>query len=126
VARLRHLRWLSLHGLRKLSSLRGIEELDQLETLAVSACRGISGIQEVQGLARLKKLQVDNCGDVASLSPLEGLKSLELITFCDSTNIVDGNLSYLEKYDNLERLGFSNRRHYTHKLKEFRATHLHS
>jgi hypothetical protein len=61
---------------------------------------------------------VNNCGDIETLKPLSRLTSLEWVTFSESTNIVDGDLSSLFQM-RLSRIAFQNRRHYSHKREAF-------
>jgi Leucine-rich repeat (LRR) protein len=110
---------LRLAGLRRLTSLAGIEGLKNLEELNINTCRAIGSIQEVGSLLRLKKLHLTNDGDIESLNPLENLAQLEWVTFAESTNILEGDLSVLFRLRNLSRVSFQNRRHYSHRREDF-------
>ena len=123
IASLGNLLSLRLANLRKLGSLAGIEALVKLEELDVSTCRKISSISEVEALSHLRKLHINNDGDIASLKPLDAIGGLESVVFCESTNIVDGDLSPLKRQKNLSNVSFQNRRHYSHKREEFRVDH---
>jgi hypothetical protein len=114
------LTFLRLAALRCLNSLGGIEHLKALEVLHINTCRRISSVAEVGSLFRLRKLFLNNCGDIESLKPLSGLTSLEWVTFYESTNIVDGDLSPLHQ-KKLSSISFQNRRHYSHKREAFDA-----
>jgi len=116
---LKRLRSLRLGGLRRLTSLAGIEGLANLEQLTIDTCRAITSIAEVEHLARLKKLHLNNDGNIASLKPLEKLTALESVLFYESTNITDGDLSPLMRLKHLVRVSFQNRRHYSHKREDF-------
>jgi len=120
---LKRLRYLRLANLRRLTSLAGIEELAALEELNIDTCRAIGSIGEVGSLSRLRKLHVSNANEIESLKPLEKLSGLEWVTFVESTNIRDGDLSPLLRQKNLSRVSFQNRRHYSHRREDFGAAY---
>ena len=108
----------------RLTSLKGIETLANLEELEIHTCRGIGSIEEVGSLSHLQKLHLDNDGDIESLKPLEKLNSLVSLSFYESTNILDGDLSpLLHHQKSLSRVSFQNRRHYSHRREELRGYH---
>jgi hypothetical protein len=116
---LSRLQYLRLANLRKLRSLAGIEALTNLEELTIHTCRAISSIDQVGSLSRLKKLNVNNCGDIESFRPLNRLRNLEMVVFYETTNVLDGDLSPLERQPNLTRVSFQNRKHYSHRREDF-------
>ena len=116
---LRSLRSLRLANLKKLASLEGIGGLIDLEELEVHTCRSIGSIEALASLTKLRTLDINNDGAIASLKPLEKLRLLERVTFYESTNILDGDLSPLKMQKNLSRVAFQNRRHYSHQREEF-------
>ena len=116
---LRNLRFLRLGGLRRLASLAGVEDLVNLETLQVHTCRAIRRVGELGHLSKLRELHLDNDGDISSLRPLDALDALESVSFYESTNIVDGDLSPLLRQKALRRVSFKNRRHYSHRREDF-------
>ena len=118
---LKNLRSLRLANLKRLTSLAGIEGLAELEELEIHTCRGVSSINEIGHLSRLRKLNLNNDGEIATLKPLEKLSALESVSFYESTNIVDGDLSPLMRQMNLVRVSFQNRRHYSHQREDFGA-----
>ncbi len=115
---LKKLQSLRLGNLRRLTSLAGIEGLTALEELDMEACRKIGSIDEVGSLPRLKKLFPSNDGAIETLAPLEKLGQLERVTFVESTNILDGDLSPLLRQKYLSRVSFQNRRHYSHRRED--------
>lgn len=115
------LRSLRLANFRCLISLAGLEKLKNLEALEIDTCRGVCSIDEIGSLHRLRHLHLSNDGDIASLKPLAKLKDLESITFPESTNIIDGDLSVIVNQKNLSCVSFQNRRHYSHRREEFSA-----
>ncbi len=106
--------YLRLGGLRRLRSLAGIESLSSLEELDVNTCRGLTMIDEVRHLTRLKRLLLNNCGAIQTLTPIRTLAELELVSFYESTNIVDGDLSPLVRPERPIVAAFRERRHYSH------------
>jgi len=117
---LRRLRMLRLAGLRVLDSLKGVENLINLEELNINTCRRIRSIEEIGNLSRLRKLYLNNNGKIQSLKPIGRLRWLESVTFSDSTEIVDGDLSPLARQKHLTSVSFQNRRHYSHSREELR------
>lgn len=118
---LQNLQSLRLGDFKKLVSIDGIEVLSSLKVLSLDKCRGISSIEPIGSLPRLRVLDLSNLGDIETLKPLETLRELERVTFVESTNIVDGDLSPLLRLKNLSFVSFQNRRHYSHKREEFAA-----
>ena len=116
---LKRLRSLRLANLRRLSSLAGIEGLANLEELEIHTCRAITSINEVSVLSRLQKFQLNNDGDIESLKPIAKLACLKWMSFYESTNILDGDLTPLLYQKTLSRVTFQNRRHYSHRREEF-------
>ena len=116
---LRKLRSLRLGNLRTLTSLAGIQELTNLEELTIHTCRKIYSIDELGYLCKLRKLVLNNDGDIESFKPLARLTGLELVVFCESTNVMDGDLSALLTQKKLPGVSFQNRKHYSHRREEF-------
>ncbi len=111
---LQQLEFLGLYELKMLHSLDGIEELLHLKSLEVSGCTKIKSLKPIENLINLTKLHVINDGKIDSISPVKNLLQLEELIFYESTNIVDGDLTYLLKLGRLKNIAFQNRRHYTH------------
>jgi hypothetical protein len=120
---LKRLKYLRLANLRQLTSLAGIEELTGLEELNIDTCRRIGSIDEVRSLSQLRRLHLGNSGEIESLKPLEKVSGLESVTFVESTNIHDGDISPLTRQKNLSRVSFQNRRHYSHRREDFGAAY---
>lgn len=120
LARLRSLR---LGNLRRLTSLAGIESLTELEEVNINTCRKIRSIDHLGQLSKLRKLFLSNLGDIESLKPLQNLSNLEAMSFPESTNILDGDLSPLLTNKRLSGVSFQNRRHYSHRREEFGSAH---
>lgn len=116
---LKKLKRLRLANNRQLVSLCGIESLDMLEDLDVNTCKKLTNIEPVKYLKRLQRLQLNNLGTIDSLAPVQSLSSLEMITFYESTDVLDGQLTPLLDKPSLKTVSFKNRRHYTHCTDDF-------
>lgn len=119
LADLKRLRTLGLYRLRRLSSLKGIESLQALETLEVQECRQLESLGGVGKLRHLRRLLITDLGEIESISFLRDLRELEEVLFYGSTNVKDGNLSFLTWLPKLRNLSFQNRRHYSHRREQF-------
>lgn len=117
---LEKLRKLRLGNLKQLKSLQGIEKLKQLSELEIHRCKNINNISALWGLVTLKKLLMLDLGSIESIKGIENLKLLETFLFYESTNIVDGDLTPLLKLNNLSKISFKNRKHYTHLREDFK------
>lgn len=62
---------------------------------------------------------MNNRGNIASLHSRDNLSDLEVVLFYESINIVDGDLLAVMRRQNLSRVSFQNRRHYSHRREEF-------
>lgn len=113
------LKELKLANLNKIISLDGIEQLDQLETLELYKCKKLFDISQIWKLKKLKNLFLLDIGNISSIKSITGLTELEKFIFYESTNISDGDLSPLFKLQNLSKVSFQNRRHYSHKREDF-------
>jgi len=113
------LRSLRLGDLRLLERLKGIQDLTRLGKLEINTCRKVSSIEEIAPLVNLRELYLDNLGSLQSLEPLKSLHELRCLTFVESTNVTDGNLSMLLHLPNLETVVFQNRKHYSHGREAF-------
>jgi hypothetical protein len=116
---LHDLRSLRLGDLRKLKSLKGIDKLAKLEKLEVNTCPKIPSISELSELFSLRELHLNNLGNIQTLEPIRRLRNLEWVTFYESTNVLDGDLSPLVALPKLMKISFQNRRHYSHRRESF-------
>jgi len=101
---------------RKLCDIKALGSLKCLRWLTIDGSKLIDDLSVLAGLKNLEYLNVTGLGEVKSLVPLEALKKLKAVTFCGSTNIVDGDLTPLTVLPNLGMLNFVGKRHYTHRL----------
>lgn len=115
---LNKIRVLDLYMCTKLLSLKGIEALSCLKTLEVVTCKKITDLTSVGSLNALTRFMFSNCGEVISLLPLIYCKNLEELFFIESTNVMDGNLTFFKKLPKLKKMRFANRKHYSHTREE--------
>lgn len=111
-----HLKSLTLAYNSKLNDMRDIGKLTELESLDIEACKKIGSVNELATLVNLRKLYLNNCGSIESLKPLMNLAKLEDFRFWESTNIVDGDLSFVFDHPRLDpkKVAFQPRNHYSH------------
>jgi hypothetical protein len=98
-----------------------LDALTELVELEITNCPRLERIDVVARLAELQKLTLGNNGKVESLKPLRGLRNLHWLTFPESTNIVDGDLTPLLELPSLRKVAFQNRRHYSHRREQIVA-----
>ncbi len=116
------LKFLGLYALKKLEFLDGIEKCVKVEKLEISMCKCFRSIEAIGNLQNLQYLEIIDCGDIDSIHPLSKLKHLNKFFFFGTTNIVDGDLKTLQKF-NLAypaTISFQNRKHYTRKREDFK------
>jgi hypothetical protein len=117
--KLQKLRSLRLGNLRLLQSLDGIETLSELRRLLVQTCRAIHSISPLSQLKNLEEVFLLNGGKIETLKPLIGLPNLRTVVFYESTNIVDGDLTFLHSNERITSVAFQNRKHYSQKMQDF-------
>jgi protein phosphatase 1 regulatory subunit 7 len=117
IQRFPKLHTLSLSYLLKLTTISTVNKLKSLEILDCDNCRKISDHQAIVKNKSLKILRYNSCGSIQNLRFLSQLANLEEFRFV-GTNIVDGNLNFLL---NLKRIGFLDKRHYSHTSDEIDA-----
>lgn len=115
ISALGELKFLGIYVARRLASLDGLQRLEHLTHLEVNSCKRIGNISALAELTSLEKVHLCNDGDLASLAPLSSHQGLKVVLFSESTNIIDGDLSVLERLPNLENTSLMNRRHYSHR-----------
>lgn len=119
LARLKHIKYLSICNLKHLNSLKGIQDLMKIEELEIQGCKGISSISEVLNLKKLRRLLLIDLGNIGSLKGIECLTELQELLFYESTNIIDGDLTPVTKLKKLSKISYQNRKHYSHKREDF-------
>lgn len=116
------LREFSVYAAPKLEDIKGLTELRQLEELEIENCKRIRDYVELGNIVSLKKIILTNSGKIESLSFIQKLSRLNFISFW-GTNVLDGNLSYCE---NISYVGFDDKKHYSHSMKQFKARPAHA
>ncbi|MFC5282635.1 hypothetical protein [Pedobacter alpinus] len=116
---LKSLRFLRLANLNKITSIDCIENFQGLEELEIEKCKGILSIAEIFKLLKLKRLLLLDMGGIKSIKDIRNLTELREFLFYESTNIIDGDLSSILELENLIKISFQNRKHYTHKRENF-------
>lgn len=100
--------------LETISSLNTIS--NTLEEIYIEQCKKINDFESLGKVKSLKKIIVSKSGEIKSLSFLRNLNKLEFISFW-GTNVLDGNLEYCK---GIKFVGFDNKKHYSHKLIDFK------
>lgn len=113
---------LSLIDLKALASLSGIEgSAPRLRFLDIRGCRALTTVEPVRVCLGLEVLWLLGCGAIESLRPIAELERLRTLMFYDNTKILDGDLDPIFGPPMLANIGFADRRHYNHTLKEVEA-----
>lgn len=110
-----NLRKLVLLNCRKLDHLKGIEKLESLEWLTIDGSRKLSNIEDLSSFKKLKVLQLSNNKEIETLAAIKLLTQLKALSFFGDTIFTDGDFSFLEEFPSLSLVGFTGKRHYTHK-----------
>lgn len=117
--RLNSLTRLSLIMCNSLVTLDGIEELPNLMVIWIEKAKKLTDISSLRTLNRLRTLILKDCPQISSIAPLSGLQNLETVGLMQTTRIDDGDLLPLKTLPKLGCVRFLDRRHYTHRLKDF-------
>lgn len=106
--------------LPKLTSLNGLDNLKELRILVVENCKKIMNYEStLSKLLGLEKLILSNCGELNDIEFVEKMISLRFFSFV-GTNVKNGNLLTLKK-KKMDFVGFDNKRHYSHMMKEINS-----
>lgn len=115
---LKSLEKLDLYSLTSLSDLKDIKNLSKsLRVLNIEKCKKISGFTPIAELKDLEKLSMLDCGEVASIQFVNQLPGLKMLAF-GGTTVLDGDLNPCER---IEHVYFTQKKQYTHRLKEYTA-----
>ena len=115
-----------LHNLKVLdcaymSKLKNIENLGCLEktlqTLEFESCKKIINHESVISLNNLDTLKFVNCGEIDTIKFIDKMPNLKSFIFLGTT-VIDGDMSPCAR---LEYVAFSNKKHYSHKVENFRS-----
>ena len=113
-----HLENFEAYYLSKLEGLNGIDAIrHSLRSLMLDKCKKLHDYEEaLSSLTNLHKLILGDCGPVKNLEFVNKLSKLTFFSFV-GTDVKDGDLSFLAKRK-FEHVGFDDKRHYSHKMKE--------
>lgn len=112
IEELRKLKKLCLYLFSKLDNIEILGKLENLEELEIENNKKIYDISPIGNLKNLKKLYLNDLGKIKSLKPLQKLSNLEVLLFYGTTNIEDGDISFLKEFG-LKDVAFANRKHYS-------------
>lgn len=119
IGRFSRLRRLSLSYLPRLTDIAEAGGLP-LETLEFDRCKEAIDLDAIGKLGGLVDLKITHCGTIPSVATIGRLPALERFSFV-GTVVTDGDLSPLL---GLPYVGFMDKRHYSHKYKDFEARRL--
>ena len=121
IGSLKKLNDLELWYMPKLESFDGLDELTNLKSLSVHSCGAgrIKSILPISKLVNLQKLYLESIGKIDTFVPLQNLINLERLNFPCDTNIIDGNLDFLDKMTWVKDIGFKNRKHYSRRREQY-------
>lgn len=109
--KLRKLKTLRLAGCRKLKSLAGLKDSENLEKLIIQGCP-IGRIDDVRFLEKLKILVIDDCGEIETITPISALRTLEELVISGTTKVQDGDLNLIRFLPALKSFSARNFKHY--------------
>ncbi len=117
IERFSNLKILEIFSAPKLQTIASLQALsNSLEEIQVEQCKNINDFEILEKVQSLKKIIISNSGEIKTLSFVKELPQLEFISFW-GTNVIDGNIKHCE---GINYVGFDNKKHYTHKLEEFK------
>ncbi len=114
ISRLSELNDMALHYLAKLEHL-GELDLPELKKFRAENCKRLAGYEQLGACLNLEDLDLHRCGTIKSVEFIRNLKKLKSFRFND-TEVADGDLGPLL---GLEDVYFTEKKHYSHKLKDF-------
>lgn len=103
----------------KLEQAAALPKLKKLEEIEMESCKTFMDYSALSNVTSLKELKLFKCGDISSLSFIKSLNNLEFFSFW-GTNVLDGNLTWLEDIKDDHYVSFDNKRHYNHKVEDFK------
>lgn len=111
----KNLKTFEMHYMNKLEKL-GKLDLPSLTFLHADHCKKLTDHEQLQGCQNLETLRLHNCGAIQSVGFVKTLKKLKSFRFMEATEVVDGDLSPLLGLDDVL---FTQKKHYSHKTKNF-------
>lgn len=110
-----NLKRIEIDTARKLTSLKGLHEnFNKLAHLYIYNAKNLTNYDTIHFLKHLIQLELRRTGEINSISFIDHLPNLKIATI--GLKVLDGNMAYLKR---LDRAGFIDYPHYTHKLKDF-------
>lgn len=114
----KNLKRLELHYCTKITTIADVCALkDSLESFHVNVSKKIQDHEKVTCCKKMSVLRFNDCGTIKNLNFLYKMENLEEFRFVD-TNVIGGDLLPLIKHPGIKRVGFLNKRHYSHKDNE--------
>lgn len=114
---LENLKEIHIIGAKELVNIDHIESCQMLNEVFLYGCKYIEDLTPLMYLKNLKRLNLGNLGDLSTIKFLRPLKQLEEFYMEGSTNVIDGDLKVLQELcekENLNKIIFKNRKHYSH------------
>jgi Leucine-rich repeat (LRR) protein len=117
IERFSNLKKLEMFSASKLETIAALQALsNSIEEIQVEQCKKINDYETLGRVKSLKKIILSESGEIKSLAFVKELPKLEFISFW-GTNVLDGNIKYCEE---INYVGFDNKKHYTHKSEQFK------
>lgn len=117
---LKKLQSLQLYYIKFLEMIDEIERISgSLKNLRVNHCKNIKNHEYVACLKNLILLDFSECGEIPTINFIKKMDNLKSFIFIN-TNIIDGDLSPCV---GLEHVGFFDKKHYSHKFREFKQNY---
>ena len=111
----KNLKTFEMHYMSKLEKL-GKLDLPSLTFFHADFCKKLTDHEQLQGCPNLETLRLHNCGSIQSVMFIKKLKKLKSFRFMEATEVLDGDLSPLL---DMEDVLFTQKKHYSHKTKNF-------
>ncbi len=113
---LTHLKNMQLNYLKKMCYIDELEKINNnLRILEFNSCKKLINHDYVSYLSNLEKLAFNECSDIQTIDFIRKMKNLKSFVFM-KTNVCDGKL---ECCKDLEYVAFTNKKHFSHKLRDF-------
>lgn len=117
VGSLQKLERLNIYSAQALKDLGDLECLSMLRFFFLHGAKNLEDLSPIMYLKHLRILNLDKLGPIPSIKFMETLKQLEEFYMAETTNVQDGDLNVLERLrlnHKLDKVIFTNRRHYSH------------
>lgn len=117
IERYGNLKILDIYSASKLLSLSAlIRASSKMEEIEIEKCKKVTDFEILGAVHSLRRIRISESGEIKSLAFVTQLPKLEFISFWGA-NVLDGNLEYCSE---IGYVGFDNKRHYSHKMKDFK------